>query len=429
MNTRLLTLALFPLYWALGCVAAAPPQPVVYSPANPATQTPAQRWQQPQPPRQPPGMQMGNTNWGQAVAVQAPTTPVSPVQPQQVSKAGIVAPVGFRNIEPTGIRVAYGPTQNYAEIRKAFQEAQIFEQIANSMNQLLVLPRVLDIQMAECGTVNAFYDPANHRIIMCYEMVAHAFETFSKTIQDQEQIATAGVYASLFVFFHEFGHALRDILDLPVTGREEDAVDQFSTMLLIDAGAHDAVRMGAQFFGINAQANAANDQHLPFWDEHSLEEQRFYNILCLLYGSDPVKFQGLVNQGLPQSRAQRCPEEYKNIDGAWSRLLAPHLVGSANNPNAPVSAAPVARPIPAPVPAPAPQAQVSCEMVGQQVITLLIQENNLQQSTPEQQQMIQQQLGQMYIQLVQGCQAEHWSPSSRQCVMQSPTFAQAQNCN
>ena len=112
---------------------------------------------------------------------------------------------------------------------------------------------------------------------MCYEMVAHTFKTFSQTSNDQNQIAKAGVQASLFIFFHEFGHAMRHILDLPVTGREEDAVDQFSTMLLIDAGSQDGVLMGAQFFGLESQRhNNTNAQKLPFWDEHSLEQNDWH---------------------------------------------------------------------------------------------------------------------------------------------------------
>jgi hypothetical protein len=33
----------------------------------------------------------------------------------------------------------------------------------------------------------------------------------------------------VFVLFHEFGHALVSELELPVLGREEDAVDRFAT--------------------------------------------------------------------------------------------------------------------------------------------------------------------------------------------------------
>ena len=437
MKNRILTACLFSL--GLSAPACVPPPaqntaPLVTAP-TPVYQYPTQYPAQQQPGAR--GVQFGATNWGEAVATQAPI-PVAPqVSAGQVSTAGIVAPVQFRNVEQTGIRVAYGPTQNYAQIRQAFQDARVFEQIADTMNRIIAMPRILDIQMAECGTVNAFYDPANHRIIMCYEMVAHTFKTFSKVNQNQEQVAQAGVYASIFIFFHEFGHAMRDILDLPVTGREEDAVDQFSTMLLIDADAHDAVLMGAHFFGLES-ARYANTQaeKLPFWDEHSLEQQRFYNILCLLYGSDPNKYQNLVDQSLPKSRAQRCPAEFKNIDAAWTRLLAPHLTQEATTAiqNGTQLNAPLAPP-PAPVPQrpvpqrPAPQvAQANCQMVGQKVVQLIMYESQ-GQLTPQEQQTFQQQLSQMHYTIIAECQNKQWTAASKQCVMQAQSLAQAQGCD
>ncbi len=431
MSNRYVPLAFLALCSSAACVV---PPPAQSPPPAYAAPAPAQPVYAPTPhPAQ--GMQLGNANWGHAVTQAPLPTPQRQVAPSQVSTDGIVAPMAFRNVEQTGFRVAYGPTQNYAGIQKAFQDAQVFEQFAELMNRILVMPRVLNIQMAECGVVNAFYDPANSRIIMCYEMVAHIFKTFATTTQNQEQLGKAGVYASLFIFFHEFGHALRDILDLPVTGREEDAVDQFSTTLLIDAEAQDAVLVGAQFFGLeSARHNDTETARLPFWDEHSLEQQRFYNILCLLYGSNPTAYQGLVNTSLPEARARRCPAEYKNIDAAWTRLLAPHLTQEARialqngtqlstQPAAPM---PVSLPV-ATSPAPVPQGQVSCEMVAQKVVQLVMYE--ARQLAAAEQQAVQQQLGQMQQLVIQTCYSESWSAAGKQCAMDSSSLAAAQNCD
>jgi hypothetical protein len=63
-----------------------------------------------------------------------------------------------------------------------------------------------------------------------------------------------------------------------------------------------------------------------FYDEHSLDEQRFYNIACLIYGADPTKYKGLVeNKVLPEARARRCPTEWARISSAWTSLLKPYL--------------------------------------------------------------------------------------------------------
>jgi len=61
------------------------------------------------------------------------------------------------------------------------------------------------------------------------------------------------------------------------------------------------------------------------WGEHSLSEQRFYNILCLVYGSNPEKFNFLVEDGdLPEERAEICPSEYERKVNSWDTLLSPY---------------------------------------------------------------------------------------------------------
>ena len=51
-------------------------------------------------------------------------------------------------------------------------------------------------------------------------------------VEAERDEAVAGAF--IFVFFHELGHALIDVYELPITGREEDAVDQLSTWILTD---------------------------------------------------------------------------------------------------------------------------------------------------------------------------------------------------
>ena len=63
-----------------------------------------------------------------------------------------------------------------------------------------------------------------------------------------------------------------------------------------------------------------------FADEHSLNEQRVYNMLCWVYGSDPDKYGSMVDDELlPAARAERCEGEYRQLDRSWSRLLDDHV--------------------------------------------------------------------------------------------------------
>jgi hypothetical protein len=67
-------------------------------------------------------------------------------------------------------------------------------------------------------------------------------------------------------------------------------------------------------------------EQLAFWDEHSLDAQRMYHILCMIYGSNPEAYASLVNPDvLPEQRAKRCPYEYQQRARNWDRLLNDHL--------------------------------------------------------------------------------------------------------
>ena len=108
-------------------------------------------------------------------------------------------------------------------------------------------------------------------------------------------------------------------LDMGITGGEEDAADDFAALLLAGSQNAKAAQDGALAL---LQLGNLSDK-LVFWDEHSFGEQRFYNILCVIYGSDPNSHSELVPLVLPPPRAQRRPEEYRRKRKAWDANLAP----------------------------------------------------------------------------------------------------------
>jgi putative metallopeptidase DUF4344 len=54
--------------------------------------------------------------------------------------------------------------------------------------------------------------------------------------------------------------------------------------------------------------------------------QRFYNLLCLAYGADPVLFADVVDKAyLPRERARLCRGQFGELTYAFHQLIAPHL--------------------------------------------------------------------------------------------------------
>jgi hypothetical protein len=250
----------------------------------------------------------------------------SQLDPSSISRAGIAPPMrGFSSERTGGFRVAYAPSTDptHDKIRALFVADGVFDRIAASLDQTLVLPRTVDIQLVDCGAANAFYDPNNHRIIVCYELVTYFLDTFRAHSEDG-QLGEAAIGATFFAFFHELGHAVIHELDLASTGREEDAADQVATLILLEGGEHGVAMAlsGARWFGLLAK----QERRTPFWDEHGLDGQRFFNVVCMVFGEKPGERGAIVDSGaLPPDRARRCPGEYAKLSAAWDKLLAPHL--------------------------------------------------------------------------------------------------------
>ena len=240
-----------------------------------------------------------------------------PNQPQQFTEA----------IKDSGFKVVYKPSTNldFMELEKAFKEAHLFEDIAKDLNDDLALPKDVPVVLGECGEVNAYYDPESKSIYMCYELVQDISEIFANIAKSDEELDKAVVDTTSFIFYHEMGHALVDILDLPTTGKEEDAVDGLSTLVLTRAGeeGEDAAINGAVWFFKRGEKSKVSK--LALADEHALDEQRYYNVLCWIYGKNPERNSYLVEEEyLPEERAGGCASEYAQIESSWGRLLSPY---------------------------------------------------------------------------------------------------------
>ena len=130
----------------------------------------------------------------------------------------------------------------------------------------------------------------------------------------------------LFVFYHELGHGLIHKLDLPVLGREEDAADQLATLMLMDRGTDsvggEPVLTAALGWLDSWQKRDGAAEDSDYFDEHSLDMQRYANIVCLVYGSDPEKYKNLVaDWDLPADRAERCPADFDSASASWNGVM------------------------------------------------------------------------------------------------------------
>jgi len=293
--------------------------------------------------------------------VQAPPPP--PAETVPVPAAPVpMAPV--RAEDKGDFKVVYEKVKNpeYKEIQGIFRGTQLLEETAKALNEELALPADVTVSLRECGTADASYDPAAHRISLCYELVSAFADVFLRDARRPEDADRAGAAvgsATVFVMFHEAGHALIDLYQLPVQGGVEEAADQLSTLVLLASGREGEVAAldSASTLLAEVQEPAAKAllDRLPFWSGHGLAAARFSNILCWIYGKNPAGFQDQVDAtALPPERAQGCPAEHERMTQTWEPLLAPYVKdwgGVMIVPAAPPAPAPATAP-PAPSPPP-----------------------------------------------------------------------------
>jgi hypothetical protein len=191
-----------------------------------------------------------------------------------------------------------------------------------AVGQLLLLPRDLHVVVDQCDAVDSFYDAARHRVVLCYELAGFFGLMFERKANvDSSRQLDYALNGMTFTLLHELGHAIIGELDLGVTGGEEDAVDDFAALLLLELKEPGLAVDGAEAMldlGVLSQGQAR------FSDEHSLSPQRFYNVLCLAYGADPGTVAPVAERYLPRERAVRCANEYRKKRKAWETMTEPY---------------------------------------------------------------------------------------------------------
>lgn len=216
-------------------------------------------------------------------------------------------------------------TPRYVEIDRQVRNEKLLEKAADQLNRALILPEDITLRTKDCQEINAFYDPNDSSVTMCYELMEHFYQTFKSAGRTDEESYDQMFDAVRFVFLHEIAHALIDKYKLPIIGNEEDAADRCSAYINLEELGEQGVKAvvaAADAFAIESKHSEGRKKNMA--DEHLLGEQRFYNSLCMIYGSNTSKYEKLVTDGyLPKERAVRCATEYQKSVDSWVNLLGP----------------------------------------------------------------------------------------------------------
>jgi hypothetical protein len=246
------------------------------------------------------------------------TTAVPAVLLAALLGAGQPAPV-----KTHAFRVVYEDTTkpDLAPIAQKMKERKILEGAADMLSALK-LPRTLTLKGTSCGEANAWYDNQTDVITFCYELVRDFIKSASNSAKFNLTPEQAVIGPFMFIVLHETAHAVFSVLAVPILGREEDAADQVAAYAATQLGGDFAERMlrAAAFMYDSDSARKPGED--DFADVHGLDRQRFYNVLCLAWGSDPKRYAFAKDLGkLPDERAEGCADEYHQVRYAVQTLI------------------------------------------------------------------------------------------------------------
>jgi len=228
------------------------------------------------------------------------------------------------------ISVEYVPPTNPQRqaLYQMLKERRALEKLQEVFSPLR-LPAELTLRSIGCdGVSNAWY----HRpdVSVCYEDLHEIHQSMPKETASVGVTPADAVMGQFFyVYAHEMGNAMFDVLNVPLFGDAENAADHFAGYLMLQFGKEQARSfiMGAAYsYNKYMQNPDVTAPLVAFSDIHAAPAQRFYNLICLADGADPVLFAQAVDKDyLPNPRVRGCKGEYEQVTFAFRDLIQPHI--------------------------------------------------------------------------------------------------------
>ena len=169
----------------------------------------------------------------------------------------------------------------------------------------------------------AYYDEGAGEITISPAFIDSLLLDIEPLYDSPDDAVVAAASNLTFIALHEVAHALIDRLELPITGREEVAADEFAVVTMVTLLDDPVAALEASdLFDVLARQPSEAD----YYGEHNLDQQRFFDMRCLVYGFAPDEFADEL-EGLPidEYRADLCIDDAERAATSWDALMEDHL--------------------------------------------------------------------------------------------------------
>jgi hypothetical protein len=146
---------------------------------------------------------------------------------------------------------------------------------------------------------------------------------------------------TLFTLLHELGHMIVSEYDPPVIGTKESGADRFAALAMTPPPRPPG--LPREMFDPAIEKDVPGVIWAAWWwhsmhdlrestgvppdyaDSHGLDEQRSRQVMCLIYGAEPARFEAAFARFLPAERRQECLSEAADNRAAWRKVLERRL--------------------------------------------------------------------------------------------------------
>lgn len=214
------------------------------------------------------------------------------------------------------VRIEYRKVPDkHRALQDALHRSGRLEEVATQFEKVAGLSEDVTVLVRSCKDGTQYLTDEN-RVDFCVQ----DFAEVRKEMKDagEEDLMATVLSDAAATLLHELAHAVIDVRNLPITGREEDVADQFAVWQAVE-GLDDPDIVLSQAF----EYGLSQDLYEQVADdEHTADGQREANLLCWLYGSDPQTWDHLVDDDpLTDDRAELCVDEWDLLVHGWTTIL------------------------------------------------------------------------------------------------------------